>query len=266
MNRIKNEPYHGAAGYDAVARRKIKELEEKVGTGGGSGGGNMVEYVLFDKVVIFEPMDGSTDPDAPVFWNTRGAIAFVDGVTYKVKWDGKEYNCAAYELDMNGISAVLIGNGSIIEGFPGGNLPDTGEPFVIMANPEAGTNFFAKTSTDQNIKISLIVEIPDSNTLVVKDRKYMILFDNSNVTDEGYYFSLPYHIVEASIMAGKPLNALLMKGDQDSGGRTVITIPLKAMSAAKKFDVGSFFSIGFKFNDDGGTYIAWKNPFWGGGE
>ena len=36
MNRIKYEQYHGAAGYDAVARRKIKELEEKVG--GGSGG------------------------------------------------------------------------------------------------------------------------------------------------------------------------------------------------------------------------------------
>lgn len=38
MNRIKYENYLGAAGYDAVARRKIKELEEKVGTGGGSGG------------------------------------------------------------------------------------------------------------------------------------------------------------------------------------------------------------------------------------
>ena len=34
MNRIKYEQYHGAAGYDAVARRKIKELEKKVGGGG----------------------------------------------------------------------------------------------------------------------------------------------------------------------------------------------------------------------------------------
>lgn len=38
MNRIKYENYLGAAGYDAVARRKIKELEEK-GVGGGAGGG-----------------------------------------------------------------------------------------------------------------------------------------------------------------------------------------------------------------------------------
>ena len=40
MNRIKYENYLGAAGYDAVARKKIKELEEKVG--GGSGGGMFV--------------------------------------------------------------------------------------------------------------------------------------------------------------------------------------------------------------------------------
>lgn len=36
MNRIKYENYLGAAGYDAVARKKIKELEEK-GVGGGGG-------------------------------------------------------------------------------------------------------------------------------------------------------------------------------------------------------------------------------------
>lgn len=31
--------YYGAAGYDAVARKKIKELEDRVGSGGGGGGG-----------------------------------------------------------------------------------------------------------------------------------------------------------------------------------------------------------------------------------
>lgn len=44
MNRIKYENYLGAAGYDAVARKKIKELEDKVG--GGSGGGGAV--IVFD--------------------------------------------------------------------------------------------------------------------------------------------------------------------------------------------------------------------------
>lgn len=48
MNRIKYEQYHGAAGYDAVARKKIKELEEKVGSGGSGGGIKNVIYSLFD--------------------------------------------------------------------------------------------------------------------------------------------------------------------------------------------------------------------------
>lgn len=48
MNRIKNEPYHGAAGYDAIARRKIKELEDKVGGGSGGGGGDIIVITAND--------------------------------------------------------------------------------------------------------------------------------------------------------------------------------------------------------------------------
>lgn len=47
MNRIKYEQYHGAAGYDAVARRKIKELEGKVG-GGSSDSGRKTIWLSYN--------------------------------------------------------------------------------------------------------------------------------------------------------------------------------------------------------------------------
>ena len=88
MNRIKYEQYHGAAGYDAVARKKIKELEEKVGTGGGSGRG------------IFEVGLEWDDSGKPYSNKTLDEIitAFENGMTPVLRYEGKVYNLL-YNLD-----------------------------------------------------------------------------------------------------------------------------------------------------------------------
>lgn len=68
MNRIKYENYLGAAGYDAVARRKIKELEEKVG--GGSGGETKVIFTI----------TGFNESDEPIFTCNMGYDEAVEAV------------------------------------------------------------------------------------------------------------------------------------------------------------------------------------------
>ena len=102
----------GNPGYDAVARKKIKQLEKAV-----FGGTEMVEKVLYQT-------------DNAEFMETNGAFAiqlenFPDiniGKTYKVELDGTLYECISADTPRPHIGNTFI----MSETFP-----DTGEPFII---------------------------------------------------------------------------------------------------------------------------------------
>lgn len=71
MNRIKYENYLGAAGYDAVARKKIKELEGKVG---GSGSNDFVVNVEINYMSETVAADKTFDEVGKAFGSGRNVI------------------------------------------------------------------------------------------------------------------------------------------------------------------------------------------------
>ncbi|MBQ7123881.1 MAG: collagen-like protein [Oscillospiraceae bacterium] len=78
-------------------------------------------------------------------------LPLVLGGIYKVKWNGTEYTCVAYEFDATAMGVgvlTVIGNGVNF------GLPDTGEPFVIAPLEVGG--------------VTLVAPIDDSETAVVK--------------------------------------------------------------------------------------------------
>ena len=121
MNRIKYENYLGAAGYDAVARRKIKELEKKIGP-------QMVEKVLLD-----EPEATFSDNVGTMMTGFQGVSALKKGQTYQVEIDGNKFNCVAGSFTQDGNAAVYIGNAQLIPDAV--DVEDTGEPFAAVSTP-----------------------------------------------------------------------------------------------------------------------------------
>lgn len=121
--------FHGAAGYDAVARKKIKELEKKIGP-------QMVEKVLFDGTVDATYQDGKYAPEGMQLI----ATTFVPDQTYKVTIEGESFECVAKELNAYGETASYIGNSAYLTdpdtGEPFGD--DTGEPFVMITMSQNG--------------------------------------------------------------------------------------------------------------------------------
>jgi hypothetical protein len=78
----------------------------------------------------------------------------VEGTTYLVNWDGKEYECVAVAI---GFFAPTIGNSAIIGGPDSGN----GEPFFFgfsmslgsaIGVTEAGTHVFSITAVQKTLK------------------------------------------------------------------------------------------------------------------
>lgn len=127
MNRIKYENYLGAAGYDAVARRKIKELEKKLGP-------QMVEKVLFDGQLQFAAnpsMEGTFAAGAQ-----NAGFQFEDGKTYNILIGDTANNVKAKIVNSATlpVPVVLVGNASFMN-MGGENLEDTGESFVAMVMP-----------------------------------------------------------------------------------------------------------------------------------
>ena len=86
------------------------------------------------------------------------------GETYKVSWDGADYECACVAMD--GTPLLLIGNMSIF-----GAGSDTGEPFVIIVYPN-GNGMGIGTS---DISDSHTISISKTVVPVVKiDKKYLV--------------------------------------------------------------------------------------------
>lgn len=109
MNRIKYEQYHGAAGYDAVARKKIKELEEKVGTGG-SGGGAVVFKATYDAGEALDiSCSHSLDEAYDLIYNCKApVIVRIRDTNYDTYCVSNNVRTLCAQIELNGVIGTKI--------------------------------------------------------------------------------------------------------------------------------------------------------------
>jgi hypothetical protein len=76
------------------------------------------------------------------------------GKSYRVIWDGTEWNCEAFAFEMSGMSIVAIGNASSL------GLSGNDEPFLITYNVTANNTQFLSTEqkAEHTIGIYTMVE------------------------------------------------------------------------------------------------------------
>lgn len=188
MNRIKYENYLGAAGYDAVARRKIKELEKKIGP-------QMVEKVLLDEpeMVFTEVEEGTFMFEIPY------AGKIVPGQTYNVEIDGEKFSCIANSVTVEGMVFSYIGNASLVPIW--GVSEDTGEPFMaasatgaLMFVIAAPATYVADPTRTFSIKITTMEEKPSGGG--------MMRINVSQVDDNVYTADKNYVEISEALQAG----------------------------------------------------------------
>lgn len=121
-----------------IARSGMKKLDPKFLPEGGVGwteeGG---EVTLWDVTYTEEELTSVLEDGVLTAANP---IGLVDGITYKVTWEGTEYESTAVTASPQaGVNIVYVGNGSFI----GGN--DTGDPFFVCDSPDGslGIGFMA---------------------------------------------------------------------------------------------------------------------------
>lgn len=105
----------------------------------------IVQYMtLLDENLTLDDIDGSGVLYVKLLQKT---VEISAGTTYKVIFNGTEYNCTAFDYD----GMIILGNLSIIDE----SGDDTGEPFMIMPIPDYNnwTYIYAKT-TNCTISIS----------------------------------------------------------------------------------------------------------------
>lgn len=160
--------------------------EEPEENGGGSGGTSIDVTAEVGQTIVVKEIDANGKPtkwesadyqprthytaeaeilpettyalDGDVF--VLGTFILAVGDTYKVTWDGMEYECVAVDFSAMQAGMVALGNlGSF-------GLEDTGEPFVIMSGDAfGGTMGRAEddTATSATVKITgnVDVQIPE---------------------------------------------------------------------------------------------------------
>ena len=137
--------------------------------------GDPVETVLVEEsTVSFVDDHGAYTAE---FATTFSATA---GKTYRVYWDGSDYECTCVDSD----GSPYIGNLSFV-----GAGPDTGEPFVMMVLNGAGIYIITTdTSASHTFSISIsgqpqIVKIPSK--YIDKDTSgYIVMHKNYTMTEQ----------------------------------------------------------------------------------
>ena len=162
--------FHGAAGYDAVARKKIKELEGKVG-GGSAGGGVSSWNDLTDKP-FYKTTEKIEVPSQTVSFTNQGGMYMgmihatlngspnVGDIVF-VNWGGQKFNCPVLASTEG---TTLIGNGALV-----GMGADNGIPFGMMMHPDIGMQFMTAESGASRV-ISIEYETVTYHTL---DNQYL---------------------------------------------------------------------------------------------
>ncbi len=83
-------------------------------------------------------------------------LPIVLGGTYKVKWNGTEYTCVAYEFDATAMGVgvlTVIGNGVNF------GLPDTGEPFAIAPLEVGGVTMVMSLDGAETATVGITGEV-----------------------------------------------------------------------------------------------------------
>lgn len=115
------------------------------------GTGELVEVLPETMVEVDPEMGSGMLPDV---------LDVIDGNTYKVNWNGTEFECTAQVYVENDISGVCLGNLSVMTGGT-----DTGEPFVIVcfdATTAAGIGagvVFAPLDGSASVTLSITGEV-----------------------------------------------------------------------------------------------------------
>ena len=135
--------------------------------------GDPVETVLVEESTV-----SFADAGGIIYWaQFPSTFEATVGETYKVSWDGSDYECTC--VDSNGNSA--IGNLSVV-----GVGSDTGEPFLMAISNDGGTEIYtADTSASHTISISGFVQ-----EVVKIDEKYipaLDYLDKNNPTGTGAF-------------------------------------------------------------------------------
>ena len=100
------------------------------------------------------------------------------GTTYKVSWDGTVYSCVCYEFSR----APVIGNQYILT-----STSDTGEPFIVIVDPNNGTLTIITQDTSASHTFSISVF---TDGIVKIDEKYipeLPYMDKVNPTGTGAF-------------------------------------------------------------------------------
>lgn len=104
--------------------------------------------------------------------------------TYKVIWDGIEYEVTAIFTDYTGVEAVGIGNGT-----PFG-MSGNGEPFVITYTPNSDVSFISLTDTEPNTHTvaiyqgepdGIVIRDPLGRTVTYGDYKKILINKSSGI-------------------------------------------------------------------------------------
>lgn len=135
--------------------------------------GNPVETVLVEESTV--PF---ANPAAGIYYAAiPTTIELTAGETYKVSWDGSDYECIC--ADSNG--HLAIGNLSIL-----GAGSDTGEPFLMSINNDGGIEIYtADTSASHTISISgFVQEVVKINEKCIPALDYL---DKNNPTGTGAF-------------------------------------------------------------------------------
>lgn len=139
----------GGGGVDVTASVGQTIVVEEVDNNGKPTKWKAVDYQEkicgIEEAVFLPEVTAEISSDISTFPTT---IGMVSGATYKVNWNGVEYNCIAIDTP----DGVLIGNIGLVTG-----TGDTGEPFVLGTVEEDGSYIALALSLNGTMSVTLSI-------------------------------------------------------------------------------------------------------------
>ena len=126
------------------------------------------KVILAEQTIAFVDADDGSGLyvahfDSPLF-------SLVAGETYKVSWDGVEYNCSCQTINLDGVNYEIIGNVALIGG------EDTGEPFAIASVTNADGdilgNVIATTGTEVSHTVTVNQLTEEDPNVILQETTY----------------------------------------------------------------------------------------------
>lgn len=119
---------------------------------------------MAENVIFNEPAMEFTDMGVGLFlWQAYPAVVnLTAGESYRVEWNGTEYNCVAFNADFNGIAGIGVGNLALA-----GMESNTTEPFLLGTAIDG--SFSACYTTETNAANSMAIY-----HVVEEDKEYLI--------------------------------------------------------------------------------------------